>query len=283
MPMRYELEASLAKGNDGNLLQHGVECAVAAHLVAEGRPLHLVSTHAMAPYELFEHPRHGAQRIDQALQMAQEPQGHNETPLIPAYRATEADENHYPNSAELIAAVAARGEGLLVGRSRLTGTLVEWDPAKFLLLQQQWHEGGVELIHDSWRVALRHGRLACSGSIDRPWLFSMDPMTFVSAGDKDDDRLHEADICRLLATFEGYLRSGQRGAILIFCYSLRKNLAPWSLQLFECSMIHLVRRLGVGHLCFVECNLPNPHVGAVLATNREYLDTAKEAWALLQP
>ena len=269
----------MARGNDGHLLQHGVECAVAVHLVAEQsrRPksfLHLVSTHAMAPYEPFEHPRGGAHRLlDRALAMALLAQVPGGPPVVRAYRETDAGAEHYPNSAELIAA--------LIGRPRLTGTLVETDPYKFAHLQQQWGEGSVELIHASWRVALLHGHLECPASIDRSWLFCMDPMTFVSTGDHDDDHLHEADICRLLPTFDGYLRSGQRGAILIFCYSLRRNLSPWSYQLFECSMIRLRGRLGVGHLGFVERRLANPHVGAVLATDREYLETAKQALAFL--
>jgi hypothetical protein len=207
----------LAKGNDGNLLQHAVECAMAEHLLHLTGQLHIVLTHSMSPYEEFEQPRHAAHGlIDRALQMAQQPQASDEPPVVNAYRKTEADETQYPNSAELMAALAEPRQ--------LSGTLVELDRHKFQLLRARWGEAGVQLIHNSWRIPLRHGHLSCPIAIDRPWLFSMDPMTFVSAGRQDDDCLHELDLHRLFATVEGYLRSGQRGAILIFCYSLRRNL-----------------------------------------------------------
>jgi hypothetical protein len=45
----------MAKGNNGNLLQHAVETAAAKYLVGEdGRELHFVATHAMRPFEAFE-------------------------------------------------------------------------------------------------------------------------------------------------------------------------------------------------------------------------------------
>src|ERR1700686_4411772 len=96
----------MAKGNDGNLLQHSVECALAHTLCDSKSGLHLVCTHAMAPYEAFEQQRWGAHRlIDQALKIARNPQARDEPPVVGAYRDTNANGNRSPNSADLIPAI----------------------------------------------------------------------------------------------------------------------------------------------------------------------------------
>ena len=54
----------MAKGNDGNYLQHSVEIAAAVHLAAE-RPegrLHVALAHGMAPFEPCDGPRKGQAR-----------------------------------------------------------------------------------------------------------------------------------------------------------------------------------------------------------------------------
>lgn len=261
----------MAKGNDGNLLQHSVECAVARHLLRQERGLHLVSTHAMAPFEEFLGSRLGGsfKRLDGAIGTAQQGETRDEPPVIGAYRKTHASPLHYPNSAELI--------GTLVPSARFSGVLVDADEQKVELLRSRWLGSDVQVHEGSWRAPSTLARLAAPGRLDRPWLFSMDPMTFVGVG-RDDDQLHEGDVDRLLAPISSYLNSGQPGAALIFCYSLRRNLEPFNAQAFESSMSRLSQGLGAGFLDFVECEVANPHICAVIATETDLIDTAKRAW-----
>jgi len=45
----------MAKGNNGNLLQHAVEAELAVRLSRDAKtPLQVLFTHAMAPFEHFE-------------------------------------------------------------------------------------------------------------------------------------------------------------------------------------------------------------------------------------
>jgi hypothetical protein len=82
----------MAKGNDGNYLQHGVEVSIARILAAtdpRGR-LHIALTHGMAPYESCGQPPDGQAKrlLHDALSAAQRPPGANEPTIgLPGNRS----------------------------------------------------------------------------------------------------------------------------------------------------------------------------------------------------
>ena len=67
----------MAKGNDGNYLQHSVEVAIALHLakLSTQGALYLALTHGMAPFEPCDAPLVGQSRglLRTALEAAQSP------------------------------------------------------------------------------------------------------------------------------------------------------------------------------------------------------------------
>jgi hypothetical protein len=265
----------MAKGNDGNLLQHTLECALAQELSRDRvRGLHLVCTHAMNPFEPFDEPRHSPHKlIDAALALAEHAVD-DALPVVQAYHVLGASAQRYPNSSDLIAA--------LLGDSTLRGCLVEVDNDKSQRLERRWRDRPVKIFRGSWRKAVRLGGLSCPDPLDRPWLLTMDPMSFCRGPGSDDCRLYQADLHRMSATCESYLRSCQPGAVLLFCYSMRRHLSPWTYQYFYESIIQWRRLLGAGHLGFVETSSPNPSVCAVLATHAGLLREGKRAWSKVQ-
>ena len=95
----------MAKGNDGNYLQHSVEIEVAFRLAKkapEGR-LPIALTPGMAPFEPLEAGK-GQVRgcLDAALKASREPPRPGESAIVAAYRETCASKDRYPNSAELL-------------------------------------------------------------------------------------------------------------------------------------------------------------------------------------
>jgi hypothetical protein len=84
----------MAKGNDGNYLQHSIEVALAWQLVsrASGNGLHIALTHGMAPYEPTGSVPNGQAKalLVGALAHSRERRIDGEAPIISAYRATEA-------------------------------------------------------------------------------------------------------------------------------------------------------------------------------------------------
>ena len=103
----------MAKGNDGNFLQHSVEVAAAKRLAAENPcALHIAITHGMAPFECLEIqlndkvPGLVKHRLETALGLASQDDPQKDEPLIvTAYRETQASCAHYPNSAELLRSI----------------------------------------------------------------------------------------------------------------------------------------------------------------------------------
>ncbi len=84
----------MAKGNDGNYLQHSVEVAVATSLAAEhpeGR-LHVALAHGMAPFERCGELPNGQTRrlLQEALRAAQRAPAPEGSPIVEAYRVTNA-------------------------------------------------------------------------------------------------------------------------------------------------------------------------------------------------
>ena len=137
----------MAKGNDGNYLQHSIEVAVALHLVArtsDGR-LHVALAHGMAPYEACGALPSGQARrlLHESLEAARTPATAGEASIVAAYRATNASLESYPNTGELLAAV--------IGRNRLSGGITETDADKDAKLQRVWSDSDVTPVAASWR------------------------------------------------------------------------------------------------------------------------------------
>lgn len=213
----------MAKGNNGHLLQHGVEVAAALHLSAlrpEGR-LHIALTHGMAPFEPCGKPSPGtACRLFQAaLDAAEEPPEPDEPALVTAYRATNASLDHYPNTGELLRSV--------IGTDRLAGGITECDPRKHAQLQHAWSGSSITPVMSSWRAGIGPGGvLTPPASLDVPWLFTMDPMTYSERGEADDNNLHRADLERLSAVLSSYVASGEPGVAALFVYSVHPEDRP---------------------------------------------------------
>lgn len=210
----------MAKGNDGNLLQHSIECSAASWLVAPFdahlRHLNVTLTHGMAPYEPFVHPRLGAHNmLDAALAAATQHAVEGEHPLIAAYRATAANSQHYPNSAELLAATVA-GD-LPNNHLHLSGRISDIDPGASAALQNRWHAAGVAVHQLSWRAMLE----LPGEEVDAPWLISLDPNTYRPEPAQDDHHFYPGDWPRLAATTALLAQNGHPGAVAVFCYSLR--------------------------------------------------------------
>ena len=84
----------MAKGNDGNYLQHSIEIETATRLAkedGEGR-LHISLTHGMRPYEPLDEPVPGQARrlLESALTAASQPPTPDEPPVVTRYRETGA-------------------------------------------------------------------------------------------------------------------------------------------------------------------------------------------------
>ena len=211
----------MAKGNDGNYLQHSIEVEIAAHLAqagGEGR-LHIALTHGMEPFEPFEQPLDepipglARRRLRCALAAPES----DESPVVAAYRETGACEKHYPNSAELLRAV--------VGTDKLAGGITEVDCAKHERLADAWSGSCVAPVCSSWRHQVEPGGIltACD-DLRTPWLFSMDPMTYIENGVEDDCRLHGADIGRLSSALSSFVKSGMPGIATVFVYAVRPEI-----------------------------------------------------------
>lgn len=214
----------MAKGNDGNYLQHGIEVASAARLAkmdAGGR-LHIALTHGMAPFEAFDaplkKPKPGLARklLKKALGQSNRSPESNEQPIVKAYRKTEASDENYPNSAELLGAV--------IGKDKLSGGITETRRAKHEKLVDKWRGSSVAPVPSSWRAQVDSGGiLACPDDLRTPWLFTMDPMTYKENYYADDASIYRADIDRLSSVLTGYVRSGKPGIAALFAYGVERK------------------------------------------------------------
>lgn len=213
----------MAKGNDGNYLQHSVEVAAALQLVAccSERRLHIALCHGMAPREPSGQPPPGQTRrlLLAALEAARGPAIPSEPPVVTAYRGTKARLASYPNTGELLAAV--------LGRNRLSGGITETEPRKYSELLRAWAATEVRVAGSSWRAQVgADGVLTCPASLRLPWLFSADPMTFREQGYTDDDNLYRSDLATLSGTLRAFASSGQPGIAALFVYAVRPDTRP---------------------------------------------------------
>ena len=211
----------MAKGNDGNYLQHSVEVAVSLRLARTlgCGSLHVTLTHGMKPFEPCNSPPRGQTRCRflRTLEAAKNPATCSEPAIVAAYRATGASLEHHPNSAELLAAV--------VGRNQLSGGITELDPQKCADLQTTWSGSGIRPINASWRNEIStQGVHWCPALLQDPWLFSADPMTYSENGEMDDDKLYRADLPLLATVLNGYVDSQVPGIATIFVYAVRPKV-----------------------------------------------------------
>lgn len=207
----------MAKGNDGNYLQHSVEIASAVRLTEtdpEGR-LHIALTHGMSPWEPFEKSRSRSayRHLEGALHAATLRPKSDEAAIVTAYRKTNASKKHYPNSAELLRST--------IGTEKLSGGITEVDCAKYKQLADAWSGSLVVPVHSSWRHQVEQGgELECPDNLQIPWLFTMDPMTYSEKGGTDDDKLYRVDIDLLAGALTRYVQSGKPGIVALFVYAV---------------------------------------------------------------
>ena len=246
----------MAKGNDGNYLQHCVEVEAAVRLAQAGPDcrLHVALTHGMEPFERIGEPNGNAYRLLYgALSEAAGKPKCNEREIVKAYRTSWMSqayrpnianlfeelktEKHYPNSAELLRVV--------IGTKRLSGGITERDQAKHRELAEAWTDSGIVVARSSWRKQLGpDGALGCPDDLDAPWLFSMDPMTYTENSDNDDANLHRSDLDLLARALERYVCSGQPGIASLFVYRVGSQGKSGQRQ-FWAFMDELAGRLGV--------------------------------------
>ena len=90
----------MAKGNDGNYLQHCVEVEAAVRLARAGpnRRLHVALTHGMAPFEQIGEPNGNAYRLlyGALCEAAGEPKC-CEREIVKAYRASWMSQGYRPD------------------------------------------------------------------------------------------------------------------------------------------------------------------------------------------
>jgi hypothetical protein len=277
----------MAKGNDGNLLQHWVECDVAWRLWTQNRAhrLHVILTHGMGPSEYFAQRKNGDsgyKDLEKWLAVAQQPTlPLNPPPVVYAYRECGAGPASYPNSAELLAG--------LLGRANLQGAITEKDEGKCDALRYKWQRG-VKILNQSWRKSLHDYH--APANLDCPWLISMDPMTFLPDPDPpavadDDAQFRPGDLVRLRPVVESHLASKQPGVLCIFCYRLIRDAAapkmkqPPTLTLFKTEISNFAKATGL-HLAFCESTGANPSLGAVLATDAGLPSAVSGDWTALR-
>ena len=206
----------MAKGNDGNYLQHCIEVEAAVRLAemdTAGRLL-IALTHGMKPFEPLEEQKTGTCRelLLRKLAASRQPSQAGEPAVVKAYRETGASDTRYPNSAELLRAV--------IGAENLSGGITEICSKKHKYLSEAWFKTNVKTTCASWREETSpDGILACPEDLQSPWLFSMDPMTYSEHGDKEEN-LNRSDIGFLSCVLSRYFESGYPGIVALFVYGV---------------------------------------------------------------
>ncbi|MDE0154440.1 MAG: hypothetical protein OXS28_02415 [Gammaproteobacteria bacterium] len=209
----------MAKGNDGNYLQHCIEAEAAVRLAGRDTAgkLHIALTHGMRPFESFDKRGTGTRHellLRKLMDANNKPQAEEPT-VVKAYRETGASDTRYPNSAELLRAV--------IGSENLSGGITEMCSRKHKSLSSAWVNTNVKTACASWREEVHpEGILACPDDLQTPWLFSMDPMTYSERGNKDKN-LNGPDIDILSDALGRYFSSGNPGFAAMFVYNVSKH------------------------------------------------------------
>jgi hypothetical protein len=239
-----------------------------------GSKLHLVCTHGMEPFEPWEDPGRN-NRLLHWIGHAVAPPAANEPAVVRAYHLTKATKLHYPNTGEIVASLLARSE--------LTGFISEFDHAKISSLRAAWSGTNVTPLQGSWR---QHLGVVQSTLPERPWLFTMDPMSFYAdpTQNLDDNRLYPFDLhARLVPVWKKFLATDQPGAIAIFSFELQRGPGTNRDQLFREHTSALARNLGL-ELAHLEVSYGNPHVGAILTNHPDLTNRLQTVWQrLLNP
>ena len=210
----------MAKGNDGNYLQHCIEVEVAKHLAKtdpDGR-LHVALTHGMAPFETLDKKRGSVEQslLCDALNATARECQDEEPQIVKVYRKSGASPKQYPNTAELLRQV--------IGQKNLSGGITEKCPAKWEKLSRVWSKTKIRVANSSWREQLATGGvLTCPAGLNSPWLFSMDPMSYKENGTEDDGYLYHSDSCLLKPFLQKYFDNGKLGVACFFVYNLNKD------------------------------------------------------------
>lgn len=253
----------MARGNNGNALQHLVELSVARALLREPGALRLLCTHSMGPSERLVVPPDEAEGEKNAWftrVLREAGQGGEATVLHRALRGVGATRDDYPNTARLVAWLAA-AEG-----RPLTATLCEFDPHTFEALRARWGgDAAFTLVSGSWRSA----ELGLEG--DGPWLWTMDPYTFT-----DDETCRGGDVCdadlRRLVPKLRALRGP--GAWLLFCYSLEDAQAV----AFRASVSRLADGSGLAvGFAGVARDATSVHLCGLVSPSADLIEEAREA------
>ena len=187
------------------------------------RRLHTALAHGMAPVESFEVPfdkRKGDSTCHKLLKKkladSKKPPQADEPAVVKAYRKTLASDRCYPNSAGLLKAV--------IGTDYLSGGITEKCRKKHNSLSSAWVDTYMKTACASWRKQIHpRGILACPKNLRTPWLFTMDPMTYIEKDNKDDDNLHRSGIDILSDALSRYFSSGNPGMAALFVYGVGKQ------------------------------------------------------------
>ncbi len=260
----------MARVNDGNLLQHFTECALAEALVEGTVGLRLVATHAMAPHEpaqrdaIHDHNRHMRALLDNAAEDAG-------AAVLRGYARTHASVARYPNTAALLAA--------LFGERRLSGVLCEVAPEARFALEEAWRGTDVRIEGRDWREAAAAGALFPPDGLDRPWLVTMDPYTWRLDGEaKKEARgpdLLRPDLELMRPVFAAHVKSGQPGAVSLFAYGLD---APHAKSM-RTNALRMADRLGLERAVLgVAAADGRRHLGVVMTSVPDLAAETAEAW-----
>lgn len=266
----------MARGNDGNLMQHAIEAELVTSL-ATGQGMYLLTTHSMAPFEPFD-PRGEDQdknrwkRFDYWWKRALSDPQADDPNILKAYRLTRQRQPElYPNTAE----VAAE----LIGRGTLCGNLIEVDGPKCNALHAAWAKNSLTVHEGSWRAELRAAVPDC---LECPWLFSLDPMTYVATYNRDDNQFHPADFEALAGALDKLCATKQPGAMVLFCYSMWPDAQRDFRAAAENCLASFEARKQL-HLRFAKVAFGRTaHVAAVATTREELAEAVCESWIKLR-
>jgi hypothetical protein len=268
----------MARGNDGNLLQHAIESELAGGLAgADSAPgLWLTCTHSMAPFEPFYRPPteqgNQRQRFEHWWERALNIDEAAGPPVLRGYRCCrQGNRDGYPNSAEISSEI--------IGREHLAGTLVEFKDAKYHALVDRWSGTKVRIKQGSWRAALAD--LTAPADLDRPWLFTMDPFTYATRSNEDNGDLHPGDFQLLREPLRSWLDSSREGVFTAFCYAMLADVRDE----YQAAMRRLRDDMEMPNVVvsFAELSAAGRfHVGALISKQAGLLEMACERWATLR-
>jgi hypothetical protein len=213
----------MARGNDGNLLQHAVELGVVDAMLSlpAVEALRLTCTHAMAPFEALKDPTTDASstRLRGRLALSGSDIDDCNLPLlIRAYRHLGATERRYPNTAMLVQWLAGSRQ------AALGGTLCEKEVALADELRRALPNFEVQT---NWRDLPDFG---CAGQGHQAWLVTMDPYKFTRGTHDNEGVIDASDVADIACKVGPCISSGAVGALLVFVYGM---YAPERRAFFE--------------------------------------------------